>query len=139
MTIPDFSKEIFLIIDQSILNTNFSDLKEIEWDTTMCQDIHHSLYSTYTDLKNETYIHSLIYPSTDIDYMTFIITNYLRPFCIRWHSSFFRNTSYSGKQANSEALQDVSPAVCLNYKNAFLILKLSIERVMKEKFSINEE
>ena len=95
----------FTDIDWSLGKDENEPLEDIDIDRleTLCQDVQHSLYCSYSEIKelHKEYIGSV---HTDIGELVlmYLISQVLRPFCAKWHNAFFRNTEWQGYMAVSE-------------------------------------
>ena len=70
-------------------------LNRLGWDTTQCQDVLHSSYNAYTEIKNimaDFVVCEEVALEGEFALLKQVITSILRPFQIRWHSTFFRCT-----------------------------------------------
>lgn len=105
------------IVKQSLLYKSDNWLMKMRDNATSCQDVHHSLYCTYVDIKNvvmRIYSESR-YDAYQADNWNGMCCELFRPFLLRWHGVLFENVEYSGKDYTSRARVDVSEDDCNTY------------------------
>lgn len=127
-------KQILNEISVSILVADISSFDNNNApDATTCQDIIHSIYKTYSNLKS-------ISVSIDKDCVGIALLRYIasdiRPFQLKWHSKFFRNRSFRGNVVTTTPIDNVPTETRVHFLESFRILQDKTRLFVKE---INKE
>lgn len=119
LTCREYARSLRNKLAMSVLRTNVDDIRESRWTDTMCQDIHHSVYCTYCDVKSISYDMCMMYPG-DVSDSSLELVQFLRSFLVEWHGSFFVNAEYNGKSYISKPKESMIFGVTSDYRSAFL-------------------
>ena len=74
------------------------------WSNTFCQDVHHSIFLTKSDLQSTISSCSFIDENTLENYVLHILNKGIRPFLYKWHGFFFENTEYEYRNVRSRPI-----------------------------------
>ena len=123
-------KDLFRILFRSVLASKISQAElDKAWTLTMVQDIHHSLYLTYCEVKDLSMkTMGVLVMGQHEQYMYKLINEYLRPFLLKYHTEFFENVSWEGRVTTSKP-KKASHDTIQEYEKEFRVLR---HRVMVE-------